>query len=199
MVEFDPHGRDWTDMKLSKHHGLRNDFLVVLDEANDQAISAGPDLARRLCDRRSGVGADGLIHGERPGNGSATDVVMRLWNADGSRAEMSGNGVRCLAQAVLRARGLTSGTVVASTDAGERTLVVTSGDTSGEVTVEVDMGVVAPGPDPTGVDLPFVAKEVASASLGNPHLVAWVDDPAAIDLTVVGPAVEGAFYRAHLP
>ena len=77
-------------MRVSKHHGLRNDFLVVLDEVNDEPVDAGPDLARRLCDRRGGIGADGLIHGARPDGRPDVDVVMHLWNADGSRAEMSG-------------------------------------------------------------------------------------------------------------
>jgi diaminopimelate epimerase len=180
-------------MKLSKHHGLRNDFLVVLDEANPAPIDAGPDLARALCDRRGGIGADGLIHGARPAQDSDADVVMHLWNADGSRAEMSGNGIRCLAQAVLRTQGRASGTVVASTDAGRRDLVVTEGPHPHEVTVRVDMGTVGEGPDLAGVSLPFVAKEAATADLGNPHLVAWVDDPTAIDVASVGALVEAQF------
>ena len=53
-------------MLLSKHHGLGNDFLVVLDERNGRPVPAGPDDARRLCDRRRGIGADGLIHGATP-------------------------------------------------------------------------------------------------------------------------------------
>jgi diaminopimelate epimerase len=182
-------------MNLTKHHGLRNDFLVVLDAANPDPVEAGPDLARALCDRRSGLGADGLIHGARPGSDAepGTDVVMHLWNADGSRAEMSGNGIRCLAQAVARAHGQHEALVVAATDAGRRALAVVAGPSSHEVTVRVDMGAVGPGPGTAGVELPFTVKEVGTADLGNPHLVAWVDDPAAIDLEVVGPQVESQF------
>ncbi|MFP3906353.1 MAG: diaminopimelate epimerase [Acidimicrobiales bacterium] len=182
-------------MKLTKHHGLRNDFLVVLDETNDAPVTAGPELARVLCDRRSGIGADGLIHGAAPGPGDepGSDVVMRLWNADGSRAEMSGNGIRCLAQAVSRARGWASGTIVAATDAGPRQLEVIEGPSPREVGVRVDMGAVGAGPGTTGIELPFATKEVATADLGNPHLVAWVDDPDGVDLESVGPVVESAF------
>jgi diaminopimelate epimerase len=179
-------------MRLSKHHGLRNDFLVVLDEVNDRPVVAGPDLARHVCNRRSGIGADGLIHGTVPPDGSGADVVMHLWNADGSRAEMSGNGIRCLAQAVARARGHHVSSVVVDTDAGRRLLAITAGPRHDEVTVRVDMGAVGEGPaiEP---NLPFVAKEVATASLGNPHVVAWVEHPEAIDLEVAGPAVEAQF------
>jgi diaminopimelate epimerase len=190
MVDRGETRRDWIHMRLSKHHGLRNDFLVVLDELNDRPVAASSELARALCDRRSGLGADGLIHGARPAADSDVDVVMHLWNADGSRAEMSGNGIRCLAQAVATARGLTAATVVAATDAGTRVLELTAGASLGEATVRVDMGSVGPGPDLAELTVPFTTKELGSADLGNPHLVAWVDVPEAIDLAVVGPAVE---------
>ncbi len=179
-------------MRLSKHHGLRNDFLVVLDEANHHPVVAGPDLARQLCDRRSGIGADGLIHGTVPEHGSEIDVVMHLFNADGSRAEMSGNGIRCLGQAIARTRGEREIDVVVDTDAGRRQLVVSVGAHRHEVSVRVDMGVVGPGPDIEPI-LPFVVKESATASLGNPHLVAWVEHPEAVDLAVAGPAIEAQF------
>lgn len=182
-------------MKLSKHHGLRNDFLVVLDAVNEGPVAAGPELARSLCDRRSGIGADGLIHGAAPtaDDPPDTDVVMHLWNADGTRAEMSGNGIRCLAQAVVGARGEREGTVVTATDAGRRELDVRSGPRPEEVTVRVDMGVVGPGPGIDGIELPVPVKELATADLGNPHIVAWVADPSEVDLAIVGPEVESHF------
>ena len=88
-------------MQLSKHHGLGNDFLVLLDPEGTAPIE--PAQARALCDRRTGVGADGLLWAG-PGTDGA-DVTMVLLNADGSRAEMSGNGIRCLAQEVAWSRG----------------------------------------------------------------------------------------------
>ena len=86
-------------MRLTKHHGLGNDFLVLLDLDGIHPVSA--ERAVALCDRRTGLGADGVL---RVTAGTAgADVTMELLNADGSRAEMSGNGIRCLTQAVLQA------------------------------------------------------------------------------------------------
>jgi diaminopimelate epimerase len=82
-------------INLSKHHGLGNDFLVI-NIAQADATFRWPELAQRWCDRRFGVGADGLLLLEiKAGN----RLGMVLYNADGSRAEMSGNGIRCLVQA----------------------------------------------------------------------------------------------------
>ena len=85
-------------MQLVKHHGLGNDFLVAFpDESCDELPeSALAELTVRLCDRRTGVGADGLLIGL---DDARADVRMVLFNADGSRAEMSGNGIRCFAHA----------------------------------------------------------------------------------------------------
>ena len=80
-------------MRLTKHHGLGNDFLVLLDLDGVRPVSAADAVA--LCDRRHGIGADGLIRATAGTDGA--DVTMRLLNADGSAAEMSGNGIRCLA------------------------------------------------------------------------------------------------------
>ncbi|MFV2039560.1 MAG: diaminopimelate epimerase, partial [Acidimicrobiales bacterium] len=81
-------------MHLTKHHGLGNDFLVALV---DEVPANGADLARSLCQRRRGVGADGLIFGTPAAD---ADLAMTFFNADGSGAEISGNGIRCLAQAL---------------------------------------------------------------------------------------------------
>ena len=92
-------------MRLSKHHGLGNDFLVVLDPTRRPPVGRRRWRARRLCDRHRGIGADGLIVGRRRSDERMPrSCTMVLRNADGSRAEMSGNGIRCLAQAVVRRR-----------------------------------------------------------------------------------------------
>ena len=91
---------------LTKHHGPGNDFLVAFRPG----IADLPAFARRVCDRSTGVGADGLLVG-------VDDHRMVLYNADGSRAEMSGNGIRCFAQALAARRGdLSAQTIL--TDAG---------------------------------------------------------------------------------
>src|SRR5690606_25899278 len=90
------------NVTLTKHHGLGNDFLVY-DVGQGQPSVAWSVLAQQWCDRRTGVGADGLLTlGRDPDDD--THLTMMLHNADGSRAEMSGNGIRCLAQAAYLAQ-----------------------------------------------------------------------------------------------
>jgi diaminopimelate epimerase len=156
-------------VRLTKHHGLGNDFLVLLDLDGTTPIDA--DLARRVCDRRRGVGADGLI---RVGPG----VTMELLNADGSRAEMSGNGIRCLAQAVARSRGADDLELDVSTDAGPRHVSL-HGDVA-----SVDMGAAADLDDPAERD-PSALKS-ATISMGNPNEVRLYGDRAALDAAADG-------------
>lgn len=163
-------------MRLSKLHGLGNDFLVLLDEGGPGAPVAGPGVAKALCDRRTGVGADGLIRSTR----TAAGLTFELWNADGSTAEMSGNGIRCLALAAHRA-GWWSGEepLGVGTPAGARTVVWVGGDADA-CTCSVDMGRVSPRPGQWGDvvdhddggpadDLPFAGTFVLD--VGNPHVV----------------------------
>ena len=82
-------------ISLTKHHGLENDFLVY-DRAQGEPTVAWPTLAQHLCARSTGVGADGLLLLDIV---DGTTLSMRLYNADGSVAEMSGNGIRCLVHA----------------------------------------------------------------------------------------------------
>jgi diaminopimelate epimerase len=184
------------DMHISKHHGLHNDFLVVLDQRNDVPVEMTADLARRLCDRRAGLGADGLIHGAAPDAGSDADAVMHLFNADGGRAEMSGNGIRCLAQAVALATGRTTGTVVVDSDTGRRELEIAPGTAPDEMEVAVDLGDVGSGPGLAEAPIPVVTTRAATAGLGNPHLVGLLDesiDLAEVDLATIGPQVEAHY------
>jgi len=183
-------------MLLSKHHGLGNDFLVALDVRNERALGVDAELARHVCDRRRGIGADGLIHGAEPDAAqrrAGIDVVMHLFNSDGSRAEISGNGIRCLGQALVLARGAADGaTVEVLTDAGPRHLEI--GPSSGAgCQVSVAMGTASPGPhvpEPLAETLP---ERFATADLGNPHLVLLVDDPATVDLATEGAWLEQQF------
>ncbi len=195
---------DWeTDpVQLSKHHGLANDFLVVLDEVNGRGLTIDADLARRLCDRRTGVGADGLIHGALPSPQAeaeaGADVVMVLYNADGGRAEMSGNGIRCLAQAVALARQERELHLCIATDAGLRAVSVAAVDADGQAArAEAHMGRVGPGPEvpPEVAERlarpgPAHARRLVTAEVGNPHLVVEVDDPQAVDVADLGPWIE---------
>jgi diaminopimelate epimerase len=180
-------------VRLTKHHGLANDFLVVLDEVNDRTLTVDGELARRWCDRHTGVGADGLIHGARPIDGTDhIDVVMNLFNSDGSRAEMSGNGIRCLVQAVAHTRHRDAGTFRVATDDGVRLLELQP-STPGIVEVSVDMGPARPGPAvPAPVESELGARH-ATVDMGNPHLVIETDRPETIDLETRGGWLEQQF------
>ncbi|MDH4146811.1 MAG: diaminopimelate epimerase [Acidimicrobiia bacterium] len=177
-------------MQLTKHHGLGNDFLIALGDHRSDAA-----LAVRLCDRRRGVGADGYIVG-RPGT-AGVDAVMDLRNSDGSVAQMSGNGIRCLAQAIARARGAERAELVIETAAGRRSVSVEPTDERDTCSATVDMGPVGPGPvldieAPEGlVDaLGAGGFRIRSADVGNPHLVVLAAAPATIDLARFGPLLE---------
>jgi diaminopimelate epimerase len=195
MLSLDSASSWETDpVQLTKHHGLGNDFLVVLDEVNGHAPRVDAELARRLCNRRTGIGADGLIHGAAPDEAAhpGVDVVMHLFNSDGSRAEMSGNGIRCLAQAVALARRFDAGSLSVSTDAGARTLELRTVSPV-RVEVDVDMGAVHPGPAvPAPVDEELDDRHV-TLDLGNPHLVIESTDPDAVDLATRGAWLEQQF------
>jgi len=126
-------------VRLTKHHGLGNDFLVALVDTEDQARAYDADLARLVCHRTRGVGADGLIVGLRRPD-AQHDLRMTLFNADGSRAEISGNGIRCLAQAELSRRGARTADLRIATDAGVRVVTVRATDDPLTVEASVTMG-----------------------------------------------------------
>jgi diaminopimelate epimerase len=172
---------------LTKHHGLGNDFLVLLDL--DATATAGPDLARAVCDRTRGIGADGLIRARPDAHGA--DVAMELWNSDGSRAELSGNGLRCLAQALVLA-GVTGPALTVATARGVHALTVTGTEQPGVHEVAADMGPVDLEGEATDWLLPGVA-DAAFARIENPHLVLLVPEPrTAPDLEEVGRAANDA-------
>ena len=171
-------------IQLTKHHGLANDFLVTFDTIPDGDAAS---FARAVCDRRTGVGADGLLIGS-PAEGYA--ARMTLYNADGGRAEMSGNGIRCFAQAIARQSGSLDPQLIL-TEAGERLVTLLATDDPSTIEATVDMGEVGDLDAPEGwhelgtnPDRP-----VAHLSLGNPHSVVAVDDVRAIDLVALGSRV----------
>lgn len=175
---------------VTKHHGLGNDFLVLETSQISQQImqSARIDwasIAREWCNRESGVGADGLLLLSRTGK---LKLSMQLFNQDGSHAEMSGNGIRCLAQAAFDADGFDEQvSYTVATDAGDRVVDVES-VSSDEVSASVDMGRIeiicepknwsAIGCDPI--------RPVMHLSVGNPHSVVGVEDVFVVDLLDIG-------------
>lgn len=191
-----------TTVHLSKLHATANDFLVLVDLEAVFGPAGGSRLSSavvaRLCDRRRGIGADGLIRILAGTDGA--DCVMELTNADGGAAEISGNGLRCLAR-VAAGLGLgADGGMVVDTAAGRREISLTRGPGGEVVFAEVDMGAVtfvpadipldAPGPFDLEAVVDGVAYRGDAAGAGNPHFVFLVDDPAAIPLDRHGPVLE---------
>jgi diaminopimelate epimerase len=194
--------------RLTKHHGLGNDFLVLLTDDPSVAADRAGWMARApaWCHRHRGIGADGLIIGLH--GGARADLEMTLVNADGSLAEMSGNGIRCLAQAEAMRRGDHEGTLSILTGGGLRS-VAHAVDPSDPMllTASVDMGPAKPGPHPAhpvpgdhpelGAEaarrLALEAARTATYDLGNPHLVLLVAEPEHVDVRAAGAAHEAAF------
>ena len=173
-------------MQATKHEGAGNDFLVVCDP-ND-AISLSVAQVRLLTDRRRGIGADGII---RIGPGrDGCDLSMQLFNADGGQAEMSGNGIRCLAQAAVDAGLVAPPRFTVATAGGVRTVEYTPGERPGWASARVDMGPARLGPDQPQE---FGDRRVRTVDVGNPHLVLLGPDTAAVDVAELGPKLAAAF------
>jgi diaminopimelate epimerase len=177
-------------MRVSKFDAWGNDFLV-LDVAQlrsagvDEVAVAWPEVSRAWCNRASGVGADGLLLLERIDDVNAR---MRLYNSDGSTAEMSGNGARCFAHALFRSDAARGERVYRlHTDAGVREVTVGEQD-SNSVVATVDMGEVST------IDAPanwaaigtHPDRPVVHVSVGNPHTVVGVDDVDSVDIGQLG-------------
>lgn len=169
--------------------GAGNDFVLV-DGLN--GLSADwPDLARRMCDRHFGIGADGLLLVE-PSSGA--DYRMAMWNPDGSESEMCGNGIRCFGRYLLDGPAAGREALRIETGAGLLTVRARGG------WLQASMGrPVLNGPDiPVRTEanpvldlpLPDLDLTVTCVSMGNPHAVQFVDEVEAIDLAALGPRVE---------
>jgi diaminopimelate epimerase len=173
-------------LTLTKYHGLGNDFLVLLDPS----VSPDPPLARLLCDRHRGVGADGLVVGTTlPGRHGEPVLRFRLFNADGSVAEMSGNGLRCLAHAALDAGLVEEGEeAVVDTPVGARQVSIRRcGPRSAWGTTGMGRATLAGAPAACNVD-----GGALRVGIGNPHLVLAGPDPAGLDVAGVGSALDAA-------
>jgi diaminopimelate epimerase len=173
-------------MRLTKHHGLGNDFLVLLDDDGSHPIDA--EVARALCDRRTGVGADGLIRATPLDLADDAVAAMDLRNADGSPAETSGNGIRCLGQALILAGWADGPTVLIRTDAGRRVVTLHDRSDHRTYTLSVEMGVARIGGEATEwAGGPI--RRTLRVDVGNPHLVCDVDGHDDVDLVELGESV----------
>lgn len=175
-------------MRFSKVEGAGNDFVCV-DALNGESPDDPSALARDVCDRRRGVGADGLLLIEPE---PTADARMIVWNADGSRSDMCGNALRCVALILARDHDR-GGTRVVSTDSGRLTteLVARDGDVAA---VRTAMGCPGAGAHHV-IDVDGTPVAVDALRVGNPVCVVWTDDVEAAPVTTVGPFLEvhGAF------
>lgn len=183
-------------MKFTKMHGLGNDYIYVncMEECPDDLAN----LSKRLSDRHFGIGSDGLVL-IMPSK--VADFRMRMFNSDGSEAEMCGNASRCVGKYIYDNRLTNKKTVTMETLAGIKVLELTV-ENGKVVLVRVDMGepVLKPADIPVDstkdifISEPVTIKDrtfnVTCVSMGNPHAISYIDDVDDFPLEVYGPVME---------
>jgi diaminopimelate epimerase len=184
-------------MRFTKMHGAGNDYIYI-DGFAERVADPG-DLARIMTDRHCGVGGDGLI---LIVPSAEADVRMRMFNVDGSEAEMCGNGLRCLAKYAYEHGLARVNPMRVQTAAGIKTIELALGGDGTVTGATVDMGEPILEPrripvaveGPRAVDVPISAGgerfRMTCVSMGNPHAVIYVEDVAAVDLGRLGPELE---------
>ena len=190
-------------MQFTKMHGAGNDYIYV--NCFDESLPARPDdLARSMSDRHFGVGGDGLV---LICPSEVADVQMRMFNADGSEAEMCGNAVRCIAKFVFERNIARANPMKIETGAGVLRLdLLISGDTVDRVRVDMGEPILPAAQIPTtfsgervvDAELTVAGRTltVTCVSMGNPHCVIFVDDPTDDVVLSLGPQIE---VDAHFP
>lgn len=186
------------ELRFTKMHGCGNDYVYFSEFT--QSLPDRAALARKVSDRRFGVGGDGAIF---IGPSDRADAKMRIFNADGSEAQMCGNGIRCVAK-FLYDEGIARKDVLRiETLCGvkEIRLQIADGEVVGAA-VEMGQAVLEPSRIPVLLDGPSVvdrqvqiggnACRITCVSMGNPHCVVFTDDPSALPLAELGPAFEYA-------
>lgn len=183
-------------MKFLKYHGLGNDFILI--DGTDGNLEIDKNWCKKVCDRNFGIGADGVLY-VMPGVG--TDITMKVINADGTEAEMCGNGIRCVAKYAYDYGIVKKKTFTIHTLGGDLEAVVSFGDDGKVATVTIDMG--APELDGRSVPIDhdgefinegFVIDSLrlkgTAVSMGNPHFVIFTRlENETIDR--LGPMIEG--------
>ncbi len=181
-------------MEFVKMHGLGNDFIITRVASWQEAEALQP-YAVKLCNRYYGIGADGLV---TFGCGKDADLFMRIFNPDGSEAEMCGNAIRCVAQYAWQNRISNNNPVAVKTQAGVKYPEILSGGEE-NLLVRVDMG--EPLLETAGIpmlasDIKTIIKindalfEVTAVSMGNPHCIIFTEDINKIDISKWGPLLE---------
>lgn len=187
-------------MKFTKMHGCGNDYIYVDGAKEKIAEDKKPDLVRRLSDRHFGIGGDGVIF-INPSD--EADFEMEMYNMDGTRAEMCGNGIRCVAKYVYD-KGLTDKTSISIVSCGKIKYLDLNVSDGKVDSVKVNMG----APVLRAADIPVIADtedeevigkrievgtqvyEMTCVSMGNPHAVVFMEDIAGLDIEKIGPLFE---------
>jgi diaminopimelate epimerase len=179
------------EVKFTKMQGSGNDFILIDDREERIPEQKKEELARVLCRRKFSVGADGVLFICKPTT-SSYDVRMRVFNADGSEAEMCGNGIRCFAKYVYEKGVVRKQKLNVETLVGLIVPEVTVDENSIVTSTRVFMG----EPEFDRIDKPFFVNEqigeikLTSLSLGNPHAVVVVDSFEGLDVDTVGKGIE---------
>lgn len=198
-------------LEFAKLNGAGNDFVFL--NGIDEDVELSPDDVKNLCDRHFGIGADGVII-VRPPRDASHDGFMDYRNADGTIAQMCGNGVRCFAKYLVDHGLVATNTplINVETRAGVKTISYTTDELGKLVTATVDMGapILNPQQVPTTLafnamsdageafvkdallDSPYGTFAFTCVSMGNPHAVTFVEDCAGIDLERVGAYYESS-------
>lgn len=184
-------------MEFMKWHGLGNDFILLDCRNNDYSVTAKSAIA--MCDRHTGIGADGVVQILPPHSPTAR-AEMRIYNADGTIAEMCGNALRCVAT-VLSAQDGIRGPIGIDTPAGQLEANVTT-DEAGNPSVRVNMGIpgllrkdigMRENPEASAQEIDVSVGDVSmvftGVSMGNPHVVTFVENVMEIPLEVWGSQV----------
>ncbi|MHC4600532.1 MAG: diaminopimelate epimerase [Planctomycetota bacterium] len=197
VIESVEEGDEIQGLSFTKLVGTGNDFVLV--DGFREVLEDPEATARTLCDRRWGVGGDGLLLLLPAGD---SDIRMRMFNPDGSEAEACGNGLRCLVKYAFDHGHVSQRVLTVDTLAGLRTAEVTlEGDTVASVrvgmgspsTLPADVPVAVEGDEALRIRLDAAGRsfEGTAVSMGNPHFVILVPDVDGVDLAAVGPAIEG--------
>lgn len=185
-------------MRFTKMHGCGNDYIYVNGFEEKVEQSKKPELVKKLSDRHFGIGGDGVIF---INPSEEADFEMEMYNADGSRAEMCGNGIRSVGKFVYD-KGLTDKTEISVISFGKikyLTLYIENGKVS---TVRVNMGT----PELTAAEIPVISEneqvldeeievkgqtyKMTCVSMGNPHAVVFIDDVKNLEIEQIGPFFE---------
>lgn len=187
-------------MKFTKMHGCGNDYVYV-DGAKEQIPAKDkPELVRKLSDRHFGIGGDGVIF-INPSD--EADFEMEMYNMDGSRSEMCGNGIRCVAKFVYD-KGLTDKEHISIISGGKVKYIDLNIENEKVLTVKVNMGepilkaadipVVTDNPEGSviaeNIEVAGNAYKMTCVSMGNPHAVVFMEDVANLEIEKIGPLFE---------